>query len=194
MDCIKLGYLIRSLRQEKQMTQKQLADKMNVSDKAISKWERGVGCPDISFIVDLSQILEVNIEELLNGELSPNNFVGGNMKKSKYYVCPMCGNIIFSTGNASIACCGRKLDELKAKKAEDGQKLLIEQVEDDWFITSNNQMTKDNYISFVSFATGDKVQVIKQYPEWSLQIRLPKRSHGILFWYSLNEGFLYQFV
>jgi transcriptional regulator with XRE-family HTH domain len=89
VNCIKVGNLIKVLRHEKNMTQKQLADKMNISDKAISKWERGLGCPDVSLLAELSSILEVNIEEMLKGDLSLNNFVGGNMKKSKYYVCPV---------------------------------------------------------------------------------------------------------
>jgi DNA-binding XRE family transcriptional regulator len=194
VNCIKVGNLIKVLRHEKNMTQKQLADKMNISDKAISKWERGLGCPDVSLLAELSSILEVNIEEMLKGDLSLNNFVGGNMKKSKYYVCPVCGNITLCTGNAVVSCCGRKLEALEMKKANDEQKLIVEQVEDEWFITSNHPMNKETYISFVAFATGNKIQIIKHYPEWDMQMRIQKREHGFLIWYSTKQGLLYQLI
>ncbi|MEG1501145.1 MAG: helix-turn-helix transcriptional regulator, partial [Clostridiales bacterium] len=98
MDCSKIGKLIADLRKGKQMTKKDLADMMNKSDKTISKWERGMGCPDISLLSELSQILGVNIEEILLGEIDINQSVGGNMRKVKFYVCPQCGNLLTSTG------------------------------------------------------------------------------------------------
>ena len=194
MDCKKVGQVIRFLRQEQSLTQKQLADKMNISDKTISKWERGFGCPDISLLAELSDLLGVNIEEILCGDLSPNRFVGGNMKNSKYFVCPVCGNISLCTGDAVVSCCGRKLEALKPQKATEEQKLTVEQIEDDWYITSSHPMTKEQNISFVAFATGDKVQIIKQYPEWNLQARIQKRGHGMLLWYSTQDKLLYQLL
>lgn len=194
MDSGKIGKLILKLRREKGFTQKQLADLMNISDRTISKWERGQGCPDISLLRDLSSHLDVNIEEILDGELPANDFVGGNMKKSKYFVCPSCQNIVLSTGNATISCCGRKLSELVPNKATNEEKLEISQVEDEWYITSDHPMNKDHYISFIAFATGDGVQIIKQYPEWTLQTRLPKRKHGMLLWYCTQHGLFYQLI
>ena len=64
----KMGQFISELRKSCQMTQKELADKLNVSDKAVSKWERGLSCPDISLLTPLSNILGVTTTELLNGE------------------------------------------------------------------------------------------------------------------------------
>ena len=72
MDCKKIGKLILELRKDKNMTQKQLADLMNISDKTISKWERGLGCPDISLLPDLAQILGVNVDKILEGEINSN--------------------------------------------------------------------------------------------------------------------------
>lgn len=191
MDCMKTGKFIRFLRLEQNMTQKMLADKMNISDKTISKWERGLGCPDVSLLPALSSILKVNIEQMLSGDLSPESFVGGNMKKAKYYVCPACGNISLCTGNADVSCCGRKLQQCVAQKATTEEKLDVELIENGWFISSSHPMTKDNYISFVAFATGQDVQIIKQYPEWNLQLRLTHKSHGTLLWYSTKECKLY---
>lgn len=194
MDYKKVGNLIWLLRREQNMTQKQLADKMNISDKTISKWERGLGCPDVSLLTTLSSLLGVNIEEILLGDLSPNSFVGGNMKNTKYYVCPACGNVTLCTGNAAVSCCGRKLTSLVPQKLSDSQKLTVEVIEDDWYITSEHPMKKDHYISFIALATGDKIHLYKQYPEWNLQLRIPGREHGTLFYFCTNTGLYYQFI
>lgn len=194
MDCKKVGMLIRSLRLEQNMTQKQLAEKMNISDKAISKWERGVGCPDVSLLPELAALLGVSIEKILGGDLEVNAFTGGNMKQTQYYVCPFCGNLMLSTGKAEISCCGRRLEALSARKAEAEEKLRVEQVEDEWHISSDHPMQKENYISFVAFASGGKIQIVKQYPQWNLQVHFPKRERGKLLWYSRDTGLLYQIL
>lgn len=194
MDCAKVGALIRRLRMEKGMTQRSLAEKLGLSDKTISKWERGLGCPDVSLLRDLSGLLGVELSSMLEGDLSPNESNGGNMKKTKYFVCPNCGSISLSTGNAAVSCCGRTLAALEMKKAAPEEKLHAEITEDEWFITSDHPMEKDNYISFVTFQTGEKVELIKQYPEWNLQLRLKKRGHGMLIWYAKDTGLLYQLL
>ena len=116
------------------------------------------------------------------------------MKKAMYYVCPVCGGITMTTGQAELSCCGRKLRALVPQKAAEEEKLRVEKVEDEWFITSSHPMTKAPHIAFVAFATGDKIQLIKQYPEWNLQVRIQKRGHGMLFWYSTTQGFFYQLL
>lgn len=194
MDCSKVGMLIRRLRMEKKLTQAALAARLNLSAKTISKWERGLGCPDVTLLNALSAVLDVDLSRLLEGDLLPNETVGGNMKNTKYYVCPDCGSISLCTGNAEISCCGRRLAALELTKAAPGEKLHVEIVEDEWFITSNHPMQKDNYISFVAFQTGGKVELIKQYPEWNLQLRLKKRGHGQLIWYSTAQGLRYQLL
>ena len=150
MDCQKVGALILRLRKEMGMTQKQIADKMNISDKTISKWERGLGCPDVSLLSELSDILGVNTEKILSGELEPNSMNGGNMKKVRFYVCPECKNIVTSSGEAEISCCGRKLTPLEAKTADDLHRMSVEEIDDEYYITFNHEMTKSHYISFVA--------------------------------------------
>ena len=112
MDQKKVGALIRALRREKSLTQRALAERLGLSDKAVSKWERGLGCPDISLLADLSAALDVDLAQMLSGGLKSNDFVGGNMKKAKFYVCPVCGNVTLCTGNAAVSCCGRTLEEI----------------------------------------------------------------------------------
>ena len=194
MDNSKVGNLIFTLRKEKGLTQKQLADLMNISDRTISKWERGYGCPDVTLLPSLSSILGVNIENILEGELLSNDFVGGNMKRSNYFVCPSCHNIVLATGDIDISCCGRKVEQLEAKKATEEEKLSITEIDSELFVSSDHRMTKDHYISFIALATGDSVQIMKQYPEWSLQTRLPKHKHGKLLWFDTQFGLYYQHI
>lgn len=194
MNCDKIGKLIYTLRKEKNMTQKQLADLMNISDKAISKWERGLGCPDVSLLPELSQILSVNIEEILLGNVKLNETVEGNMKKLKFYVCPQCNNVITATGDANISCCGKKIEPLAAEKATENHRLTIDPVEDELYVSSLHEMKKEHYLSFVAYVTGDRVFIIKQYPEWDMQFRFHKSGHGKLYFYCTNHGLFYQLI
>lgn len=194
MNCDSIGKLIYSLRKEKDMTQKQLADVMNISDKTISKWERGLGCPDVSLLPELSQILGVNIEELLSGKLELNETIGGNMKKLRLYVCPQCSNLMTATGDANISCCGKRLEPLVAEKANENHLLKLETVEDELYVSSSHEMKKEHYISFVAYVTGDRVLMVKQYPEWNMQFRFHKQGHGKLYFYCSNHGLFYQVI
>ena len=67
MDQMKTGMLIRMLRQRRQMTQLQLAERIGVSDKAVSKWERGLSCPDLVLLDELAELLDTSIDRLLTG-------------------------------------------------------------------------------------------------------------------------------
>ena len=194
MDCQKVGNLIRQLRLEQKLTQLQLGEQLEVSDKAVSKWERGLGCPDLSLISRLATLFHVDTESLLAGELKQGLVLGGNMKKIVFYVCPECGNLVTSTVTTSITCCGRKLQEMEAVKASPEEKLQIEPIENDFFVSSNHEMTKEHYISFVALLTGDTLMVKKLYPEWNMQARLPQFGHGKLLWYCTKHGLFYQLI
>lgn len=194
MDTTKIGELICTLRKEKGLTQVQLAERLNVSDKAVSKWERGLGCPDVSLLARLSQVFAVDLEKLLAGELDPNSQSAGNLKNLHFYVCPTCGNLVTALVDTPVSCCGKKLTALTAQKAGPEEKLSVEIIENDYFISSDHEMSKDHYISFVAFLTGDTVLLRKQYPEWNLQTRLPVFAHGRLLWYCTRHGLFYQNV
>ncbi len=181
MDCSKVGKLILALRQEKGMTQKALADAMNISDRTISKWERGNGCPDVSLLRELSDILGVKIEKLLAGDLEPNETDGGNMKKVKFYVCPECGNILCCTGDSEIACCGRTLAPLTARPEDSEHAICVEEIEDDFYVTMQHEMSKQHYITFAAYVTYDRVLLVKLYPEQPAEIRFPKMHGGTLY-------------
>jgi len=181
MDCSKVGKLIFGLRKEKGMTQKQLADAMNISDKTISKWERGLGCPDVSLLRELSEVLNADIEKILLGDLEPNNADGGNMKKIKFYTCPNCGNTLTSTGESDVSCCGRKLVPLIPKPAEGTHKLTVEEIEEDFYITFAHEMSKTHYINFVACVAYDRVLFVKLYPEQGSEVRFPKMYRGKIY-------------
>ncbi|MBE6024094.1 MAG: helix-turn-helix domain-containing protein [Cellulosilyticum sp.] len=194
MDCTKVGELIRSRRIEKELTQKQLADAMNISDKTISKWERGLGCPDVSLLPELAHLLGINIEEILKGDLKMSELVNGNMKKTQFYVCQKCGNIITSTGEANLSCCGHKLEALIREKVDENHKLQVETIEDEWYVTTDHEMTKNHHIAFIALVTGERVLLVKQYPEWGIHLRLPKFGHGYLYSYCTEHGLSYQII
>lgn len=190
----KIGNLILQLRKEKNLTQKQLGEKLGLSDKTISKWERGLGCPDISLLRDISKIFNVDIEKILLGDLQENDINGGNMKRIKFYVCPNCGNVINSTGDGDFSCCGRKLEALVPKVMDENHSINIEEVENDYYIEINHEMTKEHFISFVAYVTYDRVLLIKLYPEQSPTVRFPrlcgKFERGKFYMYCNQHGLL----
>lgn len=193
MDCSKVGKLILSLRKSKNMTQKQLADIMNISDKTVSKWERGRGCPDISLLTELADILGVNAAKILDGELNENQRDGGNMKKLKFYVCHECGNIITSSSDAEIFCCGKKTEPEIIQKPDDNHNADIKIIENDYYITLNHDMTKQHYISFAAYVDYDKAFIKKLYPEQNPEIRFPVMGGGKLYIYCNKHG-LFEFA
>lgn len=194
MDYEKIGALIRRLRTRQGLTQRQLAGRLEVSDKAVSKWERGQGCPDVSLLPRLAQTLGVELEGLLSGELSERDQTGGTMKNLNFYVCPTCGNLLTSADEAAVSCCGQKLSPLEAVKAPEEERLTVELIENDYYITSSHPMTKEHYVSFAALVTGDTLILKRLYPEWDLQTRLPRIGHGKLYWYCVQHGLFYQLV
>ena len=179
---------IKQLREQRNLTQAELGELIGVSSKTVSKWETAKGLPDVSLLQPLAQALNISLIELMNGEHITNKNVSANMLRCKFHVCPVCGNIIQSTGNSVISCCGITLPPLEAEEADSGHAVHIQQVEDEHFITIDHPMTKEHYISFVAFVTSDRVQFVKLYPEGNAQTRLQLRGFGMLYWYCNHHG------
>lgn len=171
MDRYVTGPMIRRLREKRGLTQLQLAGRLCVGDKAVSKWETGRGFPDISLLEALANALGVSVTELLAGEDVVNSNKAFNMLKMNLYVCPVCGNIIQSTGEAVISCCGITLPALEAEPADEGHSCRIERIEDEYFLTVSHEMSKLHYISFIAAVRGDGVEIRKLYPESSAEAR-----------------------
>ena len=186
------GTTIKNLRESRNLTQAELAELIGVSSKTVSKWETAKGLPDITLLQPLSQALGISVIELMNGEHITNRNVSANMLRCKFYVCPICGNIIHSTGNAVVSCCGVTLPPLEAEDADDSHPITVENVEDEHFITVHHPMTKEHFISFIAFVTSDRVQLVKFYPEGNAETRLQLRGRGYLYYYCNRHG-LYKF-
>ena len=192
MNIEKIGAIMKTLRLEKNMTQKMVAEQLGITEQAVSKWERGLGLPDVASLPQLADVLGIHLEAMLSGDVAQQEGVKIQMKTIHYYICPLCGNVVASKAPATIYCCDRALDEMESKKAT--EKLQVEVVEDEWFITTDHPMTKDDYIAFTAFATGERLDFVAHYPEWNLQRRIPKSQHGKLLWYSKKGGLQYQLL
>ena len=192
MDTYVTGLTIKNLREKKGLTQTELADMLGVSSKAVSKWETGRGLPDISLIEPLANTLSVSVMELMTGNTVINKNISSNILHSKFYVCPVCHNIIRTVGDAVISCHGITLPSLAADETDENHQITIEKVEDENFITVNHDMTKEHYISFVAYLTSDRVQFVKFYPEGNAETRLNFRGSGFLYIYCNKHGLMKQ--
>ena len=182
------GNTIKHLRETKGLTQNELANILNLSDKTVSKWETAKGLPDISLIEPLAKALNVSVLELMSGNTVTNKNVSANILRSKFYVCPVCGNIIRTTGDAVICCCGITLPLLIAEEVDDNHQINFTHVEDETFVTVNHDMTKQHYISFLAYLTSDKVQFVKLYPEGNAEARFKLQGSGFLYFYCNRHG------
>ena len=179
---------IKTLREQKGMTQAELAEMIGVTDKAVSKWETAKGLPDISLLEPLAAALGASLPELINGSRIINQNRCGNMLRTKFYVCPVCGNVIHSTGETVACCCGITLPALEAEEADEEHALTVENVEDEYFVSVRHEMTKEHYISFLAYVTGDQIIYKKLYPEGNAEARFFIRGHGVLYGYCNRHG------
>ena len=186
------GNTIRLLREGRNMTQAEVAEKIGVSSKTVSKWETAKGLPDITLLQPLAQALGISVIELMNGEHITNQNISANLLRSKFYVCPLCGNILHTTGHTLVSCCGITLPPLEAETADDEHSITVESVEDEHFITISHPMTKQHFISFIAFVTSDRIQMVKLYPEGNAETRLQLRGFGKLYYYCNHHG-LFQY-
>ena len=182
------GTTIKQLREHRNMTQAELAEKIGVSSKTVSKWETAKGLPDITLLQPLAQALGISVIELMNGEQITNRNVSANLLRGKFYVCPLCGNVIHATGCAVVSCCGITLPPLEAEDSDADHTVSIEPVEDEHFVSIPHPMTKQHYISFVAYVTADRIQLVKFYPEGNAETRLQLRGRGQLYYYCNRHG------
>lgn len=198
------GNTIKSLREKQNLTQAQLANLLCVSDKTISKWERGRGFPDIVFLEPLSKLLKVSMLELLSGNTITNKNTSANIKKSCFYTCPICGNVFFSLGNALISCCGLQLPVLEIENSKNNKsiqeneiahqhKIKLEDIEDELYLTMKHPMEKDHFISWIGIIRINSVEIIKFYPEENLECRIKYGKNIKIFAYCNRHG-LFEFV
>ena len=188
MDTYITAQSIKRLREEKKITQNELAEKLGVSNKTISKWETARGLPDITLIEPLASALGVSVIELINGEYRINKNVSCNVRKSKFYICPVCGNIIHATGSAVVSCCGIVLPEADSEEADISHEFEIIYIDSRYYIKANHPMTKEHYISFIAYVTDGRFEMKKLYPEGNAEADFLGRGHGFIFAYCNRHG------
>lgn len=182
------GAVIKELREKNHMTQAELGEKLCVSDKTVSKWETAKGYPDISLLEPLAKGLGVSVAELISGNAVSNVNVSANMLRSHFYVCPVCGNVIHSMGEAVIHCHGILLAPCQPEETNEDHMIFIERVEDEYYIRIDHEMTKQHYISFIAALSSDKIQMIKLYPEGNAQARVKINGVKRILFYCNRDG------
>ena len=190
MDSYVTGNTIRQLRERKKLTQAELAERIDVSSKAISKWETAKGLPDVSLLEPLSKALGVSVMELMSGDAVINQNKSANMLRSQLYVCPICGNVVHAMGATVISCCGVSLPALEAEEMDEAHQPMLERVEDEEYITVPHPMTKDHYISFLAYVASDRFQMVKLYPEGNAACRFRFQGRGYLYLYCNRHGLM----
>ena len=188
MDLVKNGELLRRLRKEKNLTQKELAEKLGIVPKTVSKWETAHGFPDVSMLSALADIFGVNERSLLAGYLSENQVETGNPKRTQFYVCPYCGSTFQGIGNSQITCCGKALLPLKANPMDDEHAPTFTEVENDFYVEFSHEMSKAHYIRFVAYVGFDRVLTLPLYPEQDCAVRIPRVYGGKIVYYCNQHG------
>lgn len=186
------GAVIKELREKNRMTQAELADRLGVSDKTISKWETAKGYPDITLLEPIAKEFKISVTELISGNAVSNVNVAANMLRSNLYVCPVCGNIIHSMGEASVSCHGITLFPLEGEESDDEHRLEIEVVDDEYYVTVNHEMTKKHYISFIAAVSSDRIQIVKLYPEGNAEARFSIDGVREIIYYCNKDGLFMQ--
>lgn len=185
------GAVIKELREKNNLTQAELSEKLNVSDKTVSKWETAKGYPDISLLEPIAKVFGVSVTELLSGNAISNMNVSANMMRSKLYVCPVCGNIIHCMGETVINCHGIQLLPESAELSDENHKIIIERIEDEYFVQIEHDMSKEHYISFIAAVSSDRLQLVKLYPEGNAETRFKLRGVKRIYIFCNRDGLFY---
>ena len=114
--------------------------------------------------------------------------VSANMLRSKFYVCPVCGNVIHSMGEAVIHCHGVLLTPGQPEETDENHMIFVEKVEDEYYIRVEHDMTKEHYISFMAAVSSDRIQMIKLYPEGNAEARFKINGVKKILFYCNRDG------
>ena len=188
------GSTIKKLREQRNMTQLQLAEILRVSDKTISKWETAKGYPDITLLEPIADAFGISVPELISGHQIKNANVSANMMRSKFYICPVCGNVIHSMGETVILCHGIQLLPAEEEHTDEHHMIFIERVEDEYFVRIDHEMSKIHYVSFIAAVSSDRCQMVKLYPEGEAEARFKISGVRKIYFYCNRDGLFSQDV
>ena len=178
MDQYVTGDVIRRLREARKLTQEELAGRLHVSGKAVSRWETGRGYPDISLLETLAGALGISVIELLSGQAIRN-------------VCPVCCNVVLTAGEAVISCCGITLPPLEPEAADEDHAIRTEISEDEYYVSLRHPMTREHHISFLAAVSDRRVELVKLYPEENAEARF-QRGHAAVLYACCNRHGLFR--
>ena len=188
MDRYITGATIRRLREERKLKQEELADRIFVSSKTVSKWETGQGLPDITLLEPLAKALGISVLELFSGDEVRNRNRSADILKTQFYVCPVCGNVIRADGQAVISCCGVTLPPLTAEEPDEAHAIRTQRAEDEYYVTTEHPMTREHYISFLAAVSDNAVQFVKLYPQGGAEARFKIDRVKYLYAYCNRHG------
>ena len=188
MDRYLTGATIKGLREKQGLTQAQLAERLSVSDKAVSKWETGAGYPDITLLEPIASALSVSVAELLAGAAVENANVGANMLKSRFYVCPVCSNSIHAMGEAHVSCHGIALPPLAPESVDDCHALSVSCEGNELFVQVEHAMDKQHHIIFLAAVSPDCAQIARLYPEGPAEAHFKRSGVSELYLYCNRDG------
>ena len=185
---INIAKNISTLRKRAGLTQDALAEFLGVTKASVSKWETGKGYPDITLLEPIAKVFGVSLAELFSGTAVTNLNRASNLLRSKFYVCPVCGNVLYGVGEAAIHCHGVMLTPCEAEAPDAGHAARIDVVEDEYHVQIDHAMTREHYISFIAAIGQDAVQIIKQYPEQDAAARFKRAGVRRIAYYCNRDG------
>lgn len=110
------------------------------------------------------------------------------MTATRFYVCPACGNILHGTGEMQLSCHGHNLSPLEAQSPEGRFEVSVETVEDEYFVSVEHPMTKQDHISFMAAVSADRVQMVRLFPEGPAETRFKRSGVRAIYFYSAADG------
>ena len=110
------------------------------------------------------------------------------MLRSKLYVCPVCGNVIHSMGDTAIHCHGVLLTPEVEDVPDEKHTMVVERVEDEYYVQIGHEMTKQHYISFIAAVSSDRMQLVKLYPEGNAEARFKINGVRKILWFCNRDG------
>lgn len=189
MDNADIGRLIRGMRLEKGLSQRELAEKLGVCGKTVSKWECGMGAPDIQLWSALSRELGIDLATLHEGRMDVAKKDNGKLSRMRIHVCPSCGNVVLSSAQARISCCGRSLTPLEAKAADEAHLPAIERIGDEYLVRLSHPMDKEHHIAFICLVRDDSFLIRRLYAEGGDEVYIPAIGRRArLYVYCTHDG------
>ena len=124
----------------------------------------------------------------MSGNVVNNSKAANSMAKTKWYVCPACGNVIHAMGDAVISCCGITLPRLEEEKLDEHHNIKVERIDDEYVVSMDHPMDKDHFLYFIAYRTDTNIQVERLYLESEALCHFKILGHLKIFAYCNHHG------